>query len=530
MAYQGTKAKIDLGELGLLTDIAQDKTPPNALINARNICLFNGTVQKAPGSAPWNREALPHPIVALHDWWPTINKQRKIAVTRDGSIYIGRDRVFGAPANTSLGLLNPNCKFTEGGAETAGRPKKLFLFTAGKSQPLVLRGDGTTFAPIQKPNEDWSGTNFPRTGVVHRNRLWTFVGQNAYASTTGDHEDFQAQSSLVEPIYPGEGDEIRGAFVFKGRLLVFKDGGFVYMLMENVTDSGIAYYFEKISSNFGLSAPNGISEVLNNLYAGNTTGTITDYAASDKLGDVEAADLVQNLHFESYLRGTTSKVGITEQHMLYYAEKKLLFVTYRSAYYQSNDMLLVFDFGRQAARPSYWVKGNPQCLAWYKDVNQIRRPMYGDANGFIMLMDQEDRSEGGVAYRGEFQIPHLDMSHLDPSLSSIEKHFDHLAVHYVPEGIGKLKCDYFIDGKYIDTIEFPMVQYLPPKLDTLMLDQDRLAQRNNETAIRPIYGTGRTFSAKFYNDANNESFQVSAITVYFRGGGDKAQQVNTRGG
>lgn len=528
MSYQGTKVKIPLGDIGLLTDIAQDKTPPNSLIKARNICFFNGTVQKAPGAVPWNRDTLGKPIVATHNWWPDVVTQRMIAVTSDGDIHIGRDRVFGTAVNTDLGLLNPNCLFTEGGLETAGRPKKLFLFTAGKTLPQVLTGNGSTFTPIALPNTDWTGNRFPKCGVIHRARLWAFSGHIAYASATGDHEDFQANTSRIDPIYPGEGDEIRGAFVFKGRLIVFKDGGFVYMLNDDDSDQA-NWVFVKIASNFGLAAPNGIDEVLNNLYAGNNTGTVTDYAASEKLGSVEAADLVQDLQFESYLRGTTSKVGVSEQHMLYYPEKKLLFVTYRSAYYTTNDMLLVFDFGRTPVRPSYWIKGRPQCLALYKDVNQIQRPMYGSADGFLMLMDQEDRSERGIAYSAEFQIPHLDFSHAAQELSSAEKQFDHLAVHYVPEGIGTLMCDYYIDGRFIETISFPMTQYLSPRLDTLELDRDRLAQRNNETVVRPLRGTGRTFSAKFYNSNANESFQVSAITVMFRGGGEKAQQTKSGG-
>lgn len=528
MAYTGTKVKIPLGEIGIMTDIAQDKAPPYALIQARNITFVNGTVQKAPGSIPWNRTPLPSPIVAVRDWWPTTTKQRMVAVTANGSIYVGRDREFGNAVKTGLGLLNPNCLFAEGGAEVAARPRKLFLFTAGKSLPQVLSGSGNTFTDIAKPPSDWNGTNFPKCGVVHRQRLWAFSGQIAYASSTSDHEDFQANNIFVAPVYPGEGDEIRGAFVFKGKLLVFKDGGFVYMLDDSNPDSD-TWVFNKISSNFGLSAPNGISEVLNNLFAGNTSGTVTDYAASEKLGNIEAADLVQNLQFENYLRGSTSKVGVSEQHMVYYAEKKLLFVTYRSAYFTFNDMFLVFDFGRQAVRPSYWVKGNPQCLGLFKDVNFIQRPMYGDANGYVMLMDHEDRIEGNAAYRGEFQTSQLDFSHVAQELSSAEKHFDHLAVHYVPEGVGVLMCDYFIDGRFIETIEFPMLQYTAPKLNTLLLGTDRLAQRNNETVIRPISGSGRTFSAKFYNSNANESFQVSAITVMFRGGGEKAQQVKAGG-
>lgn len=525
MSYIGQRAKIPLGELGLMTDVAPDKMPPNALIKATCIAFSNGAVQKAPGDLKWNASALPAGLVAVHQWKPTPNVERMMAVTSTGSVYKGQDRQFGTAINTTLAsTLTPNCHFVEGGAETAGRDRKLFFYTDGQSNPYVLEADGPAFATISLPSNDWVTPNFPRCGVIHRNRHWAFAGQISYASDSGNHENFRT-SSLTEPVYPGEGGEIRGAFVFKGRLLVFKDGGFTYMLNDESVDEN-EWYWQKIASNFGLAAPNAVDEVLNDLIAGNNSGTLTSYAATEKLGSVEAADLIQAMQFESYLRGNTSKVGVPFQHVLYYSEKKLLFMTYRSAYYTYNDMMVVIDFGRtEAYRASFWKKGSPQCLALYTDVNQIERPMYGDKDGFLYLMDHEDRLVGSTAYAGEFQIPHLDFSHMDPVLSAVNKHFDFLAVHYIPEGAGNLSCDYFIDGRYIDTITFPMVQYERPELNTLLLSTDRLAQPNEETSIRKLKGTGRTFSAKFYNSGSNQSFQIPAITVYFRPGGDKAQKV-----
>jgi hypothetical protein len=526
VAYTGNKAKIPLGEFGLLTDVAPDKVPPNALIKANNVCFFNGAVEKAPGTIKWNDTALSAGIIALYQWRPTLEKERMIAVTSAGDIFRGQDRQFGSAINSTIASsLTPNCLFAEGGAETAGRDKKLFLFTGGTTNPYVLSGDGTAFSTLSASNTDWtSPTTFPKFGLVHRNRLWAFAGQISYASDSGNHENFQT-ANLTEPVYPGEGGELRGAAVFKGRLFAFKDGGFTYLLNDQ-DNSESNWYWQKISNNFDLAAPNAVTEVLDDMIAGNTSGTITSYAASDKLGSVEAADIIQEMQFESFLRGNTSKVGVPFQHVLYYAEKKILFATYRSAYYTYNDMLIMIDFGRNdRLRPAFWVKGSPQCLSFYQDVNQIKRPMYGDKDGYIHMMDQQDRLEGSTAYTGEFQTPHLDFSHLDPALSSAEKHFDFLAVHYMPESTGALSCDYFIDGRFVETVTFSMIQYRRPELGVLTLGTDRLAQPNEETAIVRLAGTGRTFSARFYNAGSNQSFRIPAITIYFRGGGDKAQQV-----
>ena len=141
------------------------------------------------------------------------------------------------------------------------------------------------------------------------------------------------------------------------------------------------------------------------------------------------------------------------------------------------------------------------------------------------LMDYADRTEGTASYTGAFQIQHLDFSFVDPSLSAVEKQFDFIAVHYVPtNAVAQLSCDYYIDGRYIDTVQFPLAQYKRPTLGTIQAGIDRLAAGNTETSIQIIRGAGKTLSAYFYNSGANQSFQVPAITVYFRGGGDKAQQ------
>lgn len=523
MAYEGNQVDIPLGGLGLMADMAQTEIPLGGLIQAKNVFYSNGAVEKAPGSLKWNETALAAGIVATHHWKPTLEREYFIAVTSTGNIYSGQDRQFGSAVNSTIAsVLTPNCIFAEGGAEAAGNAKKLFLFTGGATLPYVLGPNSTAFATVATPNSDWTSTGtFPKCGVIHRNSLWAFAGQISYASSTGNHEDFSsASAAIVEPVYPGEGGEVRGAFVFKGRLFCFKDGGFVYLLNDEDTSVN-NWYWAKAGSNFGLAAPNAIEEVLNDMIAGNTQGTLNSYAATEKLGSVEAGDIIQELQFEAFLRGNTSKVGLSEQHVLYYGERKMLFATYRSTYTTTNDMLIMLDYAKPGViRPAFWIKGSPQCLATYRDVNQVERPMYGGSDGFLYLMDREDRTEGTAAYTGAFQIPHYDFGS-----SSTEKHFDFLAVQYVPQSTGDLSCDYYIDGRYINTITFPMIQYQRPTLGTIMLGTDRLAQPNTETSVRMLGGTGRTFSAYFYNSGSNQSFQITKLTVFFRPGGQKAQQV-----
>jgi len=536
MAYAGQAITIPLGQLGLMTDMAPVDVAQGALILAQNVALNNGFVEKAPGSRAFNEEALPAGVVGVYDWRPNKITQRLIAACSNGFLYIdagvGANSFRTLPINAqdsngtpvALTGLNPNCQFVAAGGETAGRSKKLFFFSRGQNPIMVLNSTTEILAPLSTPPADWVANNYPVCGVVFRNHLFAFAGQQSYMSRTGDHENFTGVDSGVQPVWPGEGGDIIAAFVYKTRLFCFKEDAYGYYLDDSDTDSD-NWVWKKITSNFGVSATNAVIEVIDDMLTGNDTGTVTSYLATQALGDVAAGDVLQNAQIENYLRGNSSKAGMDVQHALYYPEKKLVFFTFRSAYYTYNDSLLVIDVNKtNMPRITFWRKGRPQCLALRKDATNIKRPMYGSTDGRVYLMDKEDRNEGGTAIKAEFQTAQMDFRQLNGAFANKNKLFDWLAVTYVPTGDFRLLCDWFIDGKYIDTVEFPLVQYLKPKLNTLHLNQDRLAQPNTETATQKLSGSGRVISFRFRNEGLNENFQVCSITVGFRESGEKAQK------
>lgn len=524
MSYQGQTATIPLGGAGLLTDINPGDIPPNALIRANNINLGNGNIEKMGGSRKYNTNSLGSGIVALFDWHPTGIKQRLIALTADGSIYRDTgDKLFsgGTAINTGLNVPTVHAQFIEAGNETAGSDKKLFLFTAN-NQVQVLSGDGTSFADISNPAADWTTPNFPTGGIIHRNRLWAYGNGNAqariYASATGDHEDFTS-GFLTFNIFPGEGGRIKGAFVFKGRLFIFKEGDFVYFLNDQDSNSS-NWYFSKLSSSFGLSSPHGIVQVLDDLLACNNTGSITSMRAADTFGDIESADILALSKIENHVRETVSLSGISVMHSIYYGAKKQAYFTYRSKYGGANDKLLVLDMNTQSPRFSFADKDSADVLAMRKDINGVDRPMYGAADGFVYLMDQEDRDVGGSAYTGEFTTPHIDFRALDPSISHREKHFDWLTVEFVPQGSWNLSADIFIDGKFTETLTFPM-KIRSDGMDTFTLNTDKLGRDESQTSpLRTLHGTGRRISIRFYNSGLRENFKISSFTIGFRLAGE----------
>ena len=109
MAYTGQVVKIPLGDYGILTDMAPGDLPLGALIEAKNVVVNNGTVQKAPGSYVHNPDnQLDGAIVAMFDWFPEPTKQRLIVATETGKIYRDTDRTFNlaTPITTGLPTIN----------------------------------------------------------------------------------------------------------------------------------------------------------------------------------------------------------------------------------------------------------------------------------------------------------------------------------------------------------------------------------------------------------------------------------------
>lgn len=525
MGYAGEEVTIPLGQYGLMTDMAPTDVPYGALIDTKNVTLVEGRVQKSPGAKKINgSNALPSHVVGLFDWWPNTSVQQLVAACKNGSIY--RDDgpgTFRTTLVTGLSSLTPNCQFVAGGSETAGRIRKLFFFSFGGNQLKMMSDETLAFQSVRLPAVDWTPTNYPRCGIIHRNHLWAFAGQIAYGSNTADHEDFQNASVLIQPVFPGEGGAIIGCYIYKGRLFCFKNDGFSYWLDDSSTTS-TNWTWNRLAASFGLSAPNAFAEVLDDLLMGHQSGSVTSFQATQSLGNVAAGDVYKVGRVSNYVRSMTSKVGVEFQHGLYYPDRKQALFTYRSGYTIQNDTLMVLDVNAQNPRIYRWQKGSPQCLALRKCADGTLRPIYGDASGYIYTMDSEDRLEGSTAYEGMFQLPHMDFRSADGKLAVKNKHFDWLAVTYCPEGNHDLSCDYYIDGKYIDTITFKMCQYTKPQLNTMVLNTDRLAQLNTETSSKPLAGSGRTISFKFYNSGSNQSFQVASITVGFRPGGEQAQK------
>lgn len=408
-----------------------------------------------------------------------------------------------------------------GGNEAPGDVAKLFIFS-GNSQVQVITADGITRTNIASPSADWVGGNYPTGGIVHRNRLWVFHGHRFYASDDDDHEQF-ASGGLQMPVYPGEGDRLISAVLFKGKLFAFKEPFGVYVLNDENEDDDF-WYFSKLNSEFGAAAPDAQLEALDDFLIANTVGTVTSMRAVQQLGDVQSGDVFGVLKVANYLRRLLSPEGIIDRRAVYYGDKKIAYFAARSAGGIKNDRIVKIDFSNGRPELTLVTKDQPNCLM-LRRVNKRKKPFYGADDGYIYEMDVADRGVAGSGYSGEFQTPHLNFGWLDPKIGSVDKIFDAIQISFIPTGNVNINLSYFIDGIFIETKVINL--RAGAELDNFVLDQDYLTGTAPFTVKKKLHGWGKTLSVKIWNDTYLENFKIIGIKVFFQPGDLKNKNPNS---
>lgn len=521
MGYKGQTYSIPLGDGGLLTDETPSRIPITHLLEATNVDLLKGVLEKAPGAIRYNENAFATGLIGGFDWWPNEIRQRIIAITRDGKVWKLPD------SETNIEVLGAGDLvqgftpvFVAGGAELPNNPRKLFIFT-GQNQVQVISGDDSTRHNITTPAADWT-TNYPTFGLMHDGQLVAMGNRSdphrIYLSDHDDHEKFSGGTSISFSVAPGEGEMLLGGYVFNGRLFLWKFPGGVYYLDKPDIDPN-TWSIKKLSSSFGVASPHAAVGVLNDLLVKNSTGSITSLAATEKFGDIESGDLLNNLRVEGYLREHASRQGTKDSYGLYYEDKKQVYYTYRSAGGIRNDSLLVLDYNRpDNPRVTWWRHLQPNFLALRQDSLRIQRPIYGAEDGYIYLMDQQTREINGAGYNAQFQIPFLDFGSGAPQISEQMKLYDFLELSFEETGNWQLSVDVFIDGRFSETIDFKLTKN--ETLDGFPLDKGkRMLPRMAQSVRKPLHGTGRRISFICYNDGQKQNFRLTGMTIYFRQAG-----------
>lgn len=526
MPFIGEIAELILGGDGLTGTRNQALIAPGQLINARNLTYENGTLQKEGGSVKFTGSAITGTPAILGgiDWHPTTSLQRSVILGDNGKLYRDTgDGSYGTTLKSSLSTPTEIPVFIEAGAEVAANNKKLFICT-GTNAIQVISGDATTTADYGTPAADWSGSNHPTAGLIHENKFWAFGNANdphrAYYSVSTDHEDMTSTGSGSLAIYPGVGEKIVAGISFKGLLVLWKFPKGIFFVDTSNSDI-TKWRVIKHSSDVGGVSPLGVALTDDDVVFLDHTGSLYSLSAVNAFGDIASANLSRTSDMHVFVRNEVDQSKFSGSQMIYYVDKRQLHITMSSSTNTWNRRL-VMDLNRSdKLRFSMSDKDINRSIWLYTDSNGIDRPRTGDNTGDVWNLDQETRSVDGSGFTGLFQSPHLDLSHIDPSLGVRKKNGKFLELVVEPKGNFNLNVDILWDDAISDTLQFNLGS-TGATLGTFVLGTDKLAGSNLLSKKHRITGSGRRISLIGRNNGAGQDFSVMKFYLMFTRGNDLA--------
>ncbi len=520
MGYIGQVIPIPAGQGGLVGTKNQTDIAPDKLITARNVSLYGDALSKEGGAAKYNSSAITGgpTILGGWDWWPTSGTQRMVVACSDGKLYKDTGGgTFGTTLVSGLTITGTVPVFVDGGKEAAANNRKLFCFT-GVNAVQVLSADGATTANLATPPADWSGSNQPTFGAVHKDGRM-FAGGNAndphrlYYSTTTNHEDYTGSGSGSISIYPGDGEKLVGAISFKGLIIAWKFPVGIYAV--DTSDPLVTNWeVKRLSKNVGGVSPLGMIEVDDDILFIDPTGNVHALSAVTEFGDISASNLSRLNHIYQYLADNLNLSRLNTARAIYYAAKREAHFAVTGAGSSVNSVRFVVDFNDPQQIRFRWSDRDVCEALWLrKDVNNIHRPTTGDNAGFVWNLDQSSKTLGGAAFIGEFQTPHMDFKWVDPKLATVRKIGQFLECLVNPTGSWNLNVDIIWDGVTVQTVTFNM-GVTGAALGSFTLGTDKLAGDQIVNRKRRIVGSGRRLSLRGYNSGTGEDFSVGQFFLH----------------
>jgi len=524
MAYQGLIAELPIGLAGLTGSKHQSQITPQHLIVADDLTYESGTIQKEGGASKYNSTAISGTpsIVGGWDWFPTDGTQRMVVVLDDGTI---KKDTGGGGFTVTLGsgftiTTATVPMFVEGGKEAAANDRKLFIFTDGSNGIQVLSADGATVSRLSTANDpaDWTNTH-PTFGLIHEDRLWGGGNSNdahrLYYSTVGDHEDFAGGGSGQLAIFPGEGTKLVGAISFKGLIICWKFPKGIYIV--DTTDPTIANWkVSRLSQSLGGVSHQGAVLVDDDVLFMDATGLFHFISAITEFGNLGTRNLstANEANMDEFFRDEINFNSFARVRGIYYPAKAEAHFAISALGSSINNRRTVVDFNSTIPRFRFSRRDTPISMWLKEDGDGIPRPTIGDDAGFVWNLDQDARSRDGVGYNGQFQIAHLDLSHLDPKFGTIRKSGQFLELVVEPRGNWNLNVDVFWDNELTQTVTFNMGT-TGSTLGSFVLGTDKLAGDTVLNRKRRITGGGRRFSVVGRNSGDGEDFSVSKMYLHF---------------
>jgi hypothetical protein len=528
MAYRGETVSLPVGAQGFNGSRNPSKMGPGHWSYVEGVDYDGGVLVKDGGAEPLNASALGGgaSILAGTNWSPSGGLYNDIVFLDNGDVM--KDTGAGTFATTvASGLDTPTVyppSWSTGGGETVGAARKLFLFNEA-NQVQVLPGTSNTMADIDTPAADWVAA-FPIGGCLHDLRLWAYGvatdPHRLYYTAPGDHEDFPAGGTLS--IYPGEGEMIVACTSFRGLLLVFKRPKGIYVV-DTRDPTPANWQVQKLNTAVGAAGPLCLNPISNDLMFLDKGGNFHLMSAVQDFGDINTSNIGQISDISAFMRAEVSLANIQQSNSGWYAAKSKAWFMVPTVGSIMPDLRIVIDFADPQVGPRFTLSRRDIGVSlWMRPNAQgVEKPTLGDDEGFVWLMDEEERNKDGAAYDFAFDTADTDFSFAAPELASKSKTGNFLEIVSDVINETELSVTPVWDGQPSTPINFSFGG-AGAALGSFVLDVDALAAAGIVTSRRKLDGSGRRLKLVVENTALDDEVRISEFRVSFNVGDERTSQ------
>jgi len=482
-----------------------------------------GVLIKDGGAIKLNAVAMAGDVLAGVNWSPTPGSNHDIVVLSNGTM---RKDIGAGTFPTLLGSVGVPTVFppffVRAGGEKVGATRKLFVFN--EAQALQYISGTADVLSTAVPTADWAASP-PIFGVQHNNRLW--AGGNGsdphriYYSQNGNHADFLGTAipgdgtvgSLA--IYPGEGDQLVGGLSFRGLLILFKYPVGIYVV--DTRDPVIANWrVDRLNGAVGLASPHCIVQISNDVIILDNGGNFHVMSTVTDFSDIRTSDIGQNSNMGPFMRENVGLTNIRKAQGAWYAAKAKAWFMVPLAGSTTNNLRILIDFNDANAGPRYLLSRRDEgSSVWMRpDTIGVRRPTLGDPDGFVWLMDREERDKDGLAYDMVFETSENDFGFLDPQLAPRTKNGQYLEVVADLVRNTTITITPSWDGFLGSPIVFN-IGSTGAALGSFILDTDVLSATGIVVVNRRLDGQGRRLKLRMENTILDDEVRIAEIRVGF---------------
>jgi hypothetical protein len=526
MAYRGNPVPLPVGLQGFSGSKNPSKMGPGHFSYVEGVDIDGGVLVKDGGAEKFSPD-LTAAIRAGINWSPVGGVRHDIIFLDDGDVKKDTGAgTFGTDVKTGLDPVNvyPPVFVTAGG-ETVGAARKLFMFT-DSNQVQVLPGTTNVMADIATPAADWSAS-FPIFGCLHGMRMW--AGGNAgdphrlYYSQIDNNENFTGTGSGSLPVFPGEGETLVGAISFRGLLLVFKRPKGIYVI-DNRDPTPANWQVTKLNDAVGAAGPRSFGQISNDIVILDPFGNFHLMTAVTDFGDINASNIGLISEMATFMRREVSLVNIHQSVMAWNAGRSQAWFYTPLVGAIENNLRIRIDFSDPQSGPRYLLSRRDVAPSlWMRpDAQGVERPTTGDDEGFVWLMEEEERNKDGDAYPFEFETADTDFSFADPGLAHRSKNGQFIEVTADIINATSLNMTPYWDGVPSDPINFELGG-IGAALGSFTLDVDALASAGIVTERKRLTGSGRRLKLAVSNDTVDDEVRLSQISIMFTVGDERTR-------